>query len=236
MLGAHTSHDLGDERRSRQVGSIPTKVFFRKMLARSSESRLPESARRFVTSWVALGKAGPLHRIDDDASPREFLSPTSAETQRAYLWLAAKGSTCHTHYDTSHNFYYLLNGTQTIKLWYPSRWKQLNVFPYLHARTQQSQWYNHSNSRVTQKESTERLQMPKEDASFTLQAGELLYIPPYYFYQVGVQASRRCTCTNYQSCLGPAEKESHQPDCCSFSLLDRKSIIDNCHQYLERLI
>jgi hypothetical protein len=55
------------------------------------------------------------------------------------VWIGAAGSTTHTHYDISENFYAQIYGVKRFVLFPPEETENLYLYPFLHPGAQQSQ-------------------------------------------------------------------------------------------------
>lgn len=98
----------------------------------------------------------------------------------ALLWMGSKGTSTPTHYDKSVNFYVQLHGKKRFILSEPASHQHLHLYPSLHPQRLQTQL---------------NLAKPINSTKFPhfssipaveglLEAGDVLYIPPYWFHTV----------------------------------------------------
>ncbi len=110
---------------------------------------------------------------DIESFTKEFM--VTQRDKSINIWIGGSGSTAQTHYDATHNMYIQLRGTKRFRLFEPAAWRFLNLYPYLHPYSRQSQ--------------IEIEQVPLEGHyvgpfDITLHEGDILYIPPYWFHHV----------------------------------------------------
>eukprot|EP00051_Salpingoeca_urceolata_P019136 m.275650 g.275650 ORF g.275650 m.275650 type:complete len:330 (-) comp19356_c1_seq9:3938-4927(-) len=86
------------------------------------------------------------------------------------LWIGTKGVEAHPHYDTSENFYLPLFGKKTFVVAPPSVHKAVRLYPSLHWHYRQTQVSN--------------LNDTGQALVIELQAGQVLYLPPFWFHHV----------------------------------------------------
>uniref|UniRef100_A0A7S0D2Y5 JmjC domain-containing protein n=1 Tax=Amorphochlora amoebiformis TaxID=1561963 RepID=A0A7S0D2Y5_9EUKA len=86
------------------------------------------------------------------------------------LWMSSANVTAQLHYDPSHNFHVLLHGSKQLTLYPPSMWRSMKLYPSVHPAHRQ-----------LQKGEAAPL---KGGMTFTLEAGQVLYIPPYWFHLI----------------------------------------------------
>ena len=90
------------------------------------------------------------------------------------LWMAAPGMTTPAHYDGAHNCFVQVRGAKAFTLLPPAAWRALHLYPRVHPSSRQapeSEWG--------------ALELaPLGALRVTVRAGDLLYIPPFWFHRV----------------------------------------------------
>eukprot|EP00005_Dracoamoeba_jomungandri_P009609 CAMPEP_0174268346 /NCGR_PEP_ID=MMETSP0439-20130205/37091_1 /TAXON_ID=0 /ORGANISM="Stereomyxa ramosa, Strain Chinc5" /LENGTH=332 /DNA_ID=CAMNT_0015356459 /DNA_START=475 /DNA_END=1469 /DNA_ORIENTATION=- len=128
-----------------------------------------------------------LQPLQKDIHPDHFLCPDNilkVEEAQLYgiyfppktynLWMGSDGVTAQTHFDWGYNMYSQLYGQKTFLLSHPSAYPDFNLFPTLHPSRRQSQldfgFLPHS--------------FQVDAFQVTLKAGDVLFIPPFWFHRV----------------------------------------------------
>lgn len=95
-------------------------------------------------------------------------------------WIGQPNVIAHCHYDGYHNFYAQLYGRKKFTLFRPTNWPGLYPYPFLHPSHAQTQ-VNSSDQ-----EDVKRFELFKmvEAVEVSLEAGDLLYMPPLWFHEV----------------------------------------------------
>ena len=81
------------------------------------------------------------------------------------------------------NIYVLVHGHKKWKLISPQYWSKMYLFPALHPSDRQSQ-INFTDSLENQQLFTKFYESNIEITEFELHAGDILYVPPFWFHQV----------------------------------------------------
>lgn len=92
------------------------------------------------------------------------------------FWFGEENVTAYTHYDTSHNLHALIYGKKKFLLFPPASHSELGLHPCLH------QFYRQVHVDVLNAQVVKNLHTRALDV--TLNPGEVLYIPPYWFHCV----------------------------------------------------
>ena len=115
------------------------------------------------------------------------------------LWMAMPGMTTPLHYDGSHNAYVQVRGTKRFVLLPPAAWRTLGLYPRVHPSSRQvpaAVWLNATSREATSGAGANpapasALPSHNEDQlralgamQVTLTAGDMLYIPPFWFHRV----------------------------------------------------
>jgi Cupin-like domain len=145
-----------------------------------SEGQANDTYHRFVPQW------------DDMGVPDEFSAAVDESVRKlphdAQLWLGPEGVLTPTHSDAYHNVFVQVCGAKRFYLWPPEQSWSLYTFPDTHPRHQQA--------RVDIRQAG--TDAPEEDLldefprfanisgglSVTVEAGDVLYIPPQWFHAV----------------------------------------------------
>ena len=91
----------------------------------------------------------------------------------ANMWFGAAGTSAQTHFDLSHNLFFLAAGSKRFKLLPPSAHRQLMLHPC---------W--HGSHLAAQAHPSDEEWAAMGGYEVTLHAGELLYLPPGWFHHV----------------------------------------------------
>lgn len=127
-------------------------------------------------------------QLEKDTSWREFLyidpviaaSNVSLDSIAPILWMLSPNSALQCRYSEYHTFRIQLKGSATYYLMSPEYYKYLYLYPSTHDSNYQSQvnFYDFNKNEDTFRAfTTNNINVTK----VTLNAGEVLYIPPYYF-------------------------------------------------------
>ena len=129
-----------------------------------SFSRVPEALKS------ALGTDESLYATKDDA-----------EVGSQFVWLSSPGVRTHTHFDSDRNAFVQLIGRKRFTLWHPNQTSRLCPYPRLHPL-----WHK---SRVDFE--APDLTIPacgnytqSEATVVDVSAGDVLYVPPFYWHTV----------------------------------------------------
>ena len=123
---------------------------------------------------VALDDVQPLAPLD--LRPQ---SAQDAEPTHGIVWMGRGRTVTHAHYDTSHNLYVQVAGRKHFTLWPPKEHEALRLFPSVHALHRQSSWGAPTHAEAAG--SAERF-------AVTLEPGDALYLPPFYFHHVRAES------------------------------------------------
>lgn len=118
----------------------------------------------FSNQIGTLGK-----KLNNEVGSLDFLQVTN-QTITRNLWIG-KGSITHIHYDAAHNTFVQIYGKKKFLLYEPKEWINLNLYSSLHPCHRQGQMDN---------------PILKELPPFEvdIEAGDILYLPPYWFHHV----------------------------------------------------
>ena len=117
------------------------------------------------------------------------------------IWIGQPNVTTPLHYDAVHNAYAQLRGQKHFTLVPPLYWRCLHLFPGIHpsARMTQIPWESvaepvpslkplvdqlHANARQHERWACSELMDSRVVQEVTLKAGEILYLPPFWFHRV----------------------------------------------------
>jgi hypothetical protein len=117
----------------------------------------------------------------------------SLEEAQGTLWMSSEGAECGAHYDVDHNFFLQLSGSKTFFIVEPAALPLFHPYSSLHPR-----WRQARNSSLNSVPSViNAAQEARASALWpfpihadegpwevTLQAGDMLYLPPYYYHAV----------------------------------------------------
>lgn len=98
---------------------------------------------------------------------------SSSEDMNILLWLASDNVTVHAHYDMESNIFLQLTGSKTFQLASPNLFRKYKPYSSYHPLWRQVQ---HDIEPYTEGR--------KDVVNVTLQAGDILHIPPFYFHKV----------------------------------------------------
>ena len=105
-------------------------------------------------------------------------------------WFGTAPHTTPTHYDESHNCYVQVHGRKRFFLAPPSAAAHLRLYPTLHAYPRQSQVNPIQGTTVDVTGLDPATRCPPGETwcwdSVDLEPGDLLYLPPFWFHQVGL--------------------------------------------------
>lgn len=144
----------------------------------SAGESLSFSEQTLVSHQKDGEKRGPLACLVKELPTLPFI-PGSWRLYSTNLWLSSSGPITVLHFDLFENFYSLFSGEKRFIIFPPKCAKELDPAPVI------SNHYWMSQSVLTQ----ERLdRLPKwvidESCEATLSAGDLLFIPPFWWHQV----------------------------------------------------
>ena len=113
-------------------------------------------------------------RSDDDETY------VDAEKATFRLWVSSGGGRTVAHHDWSHNWYVVVHGVKRFVLYPPSESSNLYMYPYLHAHATKLQ------PDVLSKQSLDKFPRfsSRKAIDITLVAGDVLYVPPFWFHDV----------------------------------------------------
>jgi hypothetical protein len=163
--------------------SMSTRLFIKKSNVSTGGST--SKSKKFYYYSRKLSESPKLEEIvDRDTGPRAFLDMSPVDYPDAHFWMGGKNITASTHYDRSHNLFVQCVGAKQFILWEPLAWKDLALHPFYHPRDRQSQmvYREHGESIVEPGSAPGRTVQPF--GHVTLQPGDLLYIPPFWFHRV----------------------------------------------------
>lgn len=122
-----------------------------------------------------------------DVEPVESLMGIKA-MQSVNFWIGTKGVTSSTHYDNYNNFFVQIYGEKRFLLAAPTSWRALPLYPSFHPSYRQSQI-----DLIQVVEENRNVVVVDDNLtvfSVTLRAGDVLYIPPWWYHRVeGLTAS-----------------------------------------------
>ena len=118
-----------------------------------------------------------------------LLSPTlSLNASAVKLWIGPRGTITPTHNDAFHNVFVQIKGSKKFLMFPPSLHRHLHIYPALHPMHQQSQIrINKTNLQQNDRYPNFKLWSESGQSSplhVSLQAGEVLYIPPMWYHRV----------------------------------------------------
>jgi hypothetical protein len=116
----------------------------------------------------------------NDTRVGDLKAYASAEKATFRLWVGSGGSRTVAHHDWSHNFYVVVTGSKRFVLYPPNVTSDLYVYPYLHSHATKLQPDVLSLSSCR---SFPRFPVGK-GIEVVLTAGDVLYIPPFWFHDV----------------------------------------------------
>jgi hypothetical protein len=162
--------------------SMDTREFFEKLKKENEQNTDQGPFYYFSHEIKHLGK----HIVDDIESFTENLMVTE-RGKKVNIWIGGRGSTAQGHYDATHNMYVQLRGSKKFKLFEPAAWRYLYLYPALHPYHRQVQ-INVENPDLNRFPEAAHVISPQKHYrgpyEITLHAGDLLYIPPYWFHHV----------------------------------------------------
>lgn len=101
----------------------------------------------------------------------------------AHIWMHQQGAVTQTHYDPTHNFYYLIQGRKRFTISSPNNHDLLYLHPFSHPCHRQTQTYV-----LAESQQNESALFPKygkaEAVTVVLEEGHMLYLPPFTPHQV----------------------------------------------------
>jgi hypothetical protein len=100
------------------------------------------------------------------------------------MWIGLPGVSTPLHYDGVHNSYVQVSGFKRFVLMSPSAWKHVHLFPKLHPSSRMSQLDMQSLENELMQCRTTNSDESISIFEVTLQPGDLLYIPPFWFHHV----------------------------------------------------
>ena len=140
------------------------------------------------------------------------VNTVNSKMSRGILWMGNQGVTAQTHFDRSYNMFAQIVGQKSFYLYPPGHWRDLHLYPSFFGSRRQCRYQfpltisGHSEetcNTTTTTSSNENTRTPPISMLATLEPGELLYIPPFYFHTV-VSLS---TPTISYSVLSPSAEE-----------------------------
>ena len=116
----------------------------------------------------------------NDTRPEDPQRYADSEKAIFRLWAASGGARTVAHHDWSHNWYVLLTGVKRFVLYPPNVSAHLYMYPFLHPHATKLQ------PNVLSKKSIAGFShFPVQEAQeVILEAGDVLYVPPYWFHDV----------------------------------------------------
>jgi len=122
----------------------------------------------------------------EDLSPFDYLveimpsdRDLSKDSAILTVWIGGGGTTTHTHYDAFHNFFVQLYGRKRFLLFPPSAHSLLYLYPNAHPSYRQSQ-LNFDELDIRKFPRFHNVSA----LEILLEAGDVLYLPPYWFHRV----------------------------------------------------
>jgi hypothetical protein len=96
------------------------------------------------------------------------------------IWMGQKGVTAHAHYDSYDNVYVQIQGRKKFRLVSPTKWREVQPYPFLHPSFAQSQRGLGARKNITD----ETFFTEIEGLEVVLFPGDVLYIPPSWWHEV----------------------------------------------------
>lgn len=111
-----------------------------------------------------------------------YVSTYDSRQRMQYMWLSSPGMRTHTHFDSDRNMFVQLIGRKRFVLWPPNQTARLCMYPRLHPL-----W--HKSRADFEAPETTRLRPCREYGhsqalGVSVQAGDVLYVPPYWWHTV----------------------------------------------------
>eukprot|EP01102_Stenamoeba_stenopodia_P001019 TRINITY_DN10916_c0_g1_i1.p1 TRINITY_DN10916_c0_g1~~TRINITY_DN10916_c0_g1_i1.p1 ORF type:complete len:532 (-),score=120.86 TRINITY_DN10916_c0_g1_i1:218-1813(-) len=94
------------------------------------------------------------------------------------LWIGMRGVVTPGHYDEAHNFFSQIRGRKRFNLFSPSMWSCMYAYPYHHPADRQSRVNFYEKNAAFSKFAE------AQGVTATLEAGDVLYLPPYWWHHV----------------------------------------------------
>jgi len=152
-------------------------------------------ADRFRVEWETLTGGELLDRCSNQSSDYYYYTTTydndgadwwrgavgddvvDALPRKTSLWVGGSGSTTQSHYDVADNILGQCLGTKRIRCWAPSSHWAMTPFPDAHPLARKAQ--------------IDVEEMPAPDLDVTLEPGDALAIPAFWFHHCEVRCPRR---------------------------------------------
>eukprot|EP00316_Scyphosphaera_apsteinii_P012475 CAMPEP_0119334640 /NCGR_PEP_ID=MMETSP1333-20130426/87721_1 /TAXON_ID=418940 /ORGANISM="Scyphosphaera apsteinii, Strain RCC1455" /LENGTH=424 /DNA_ID=CAMNT_0007344985 /DNA_START=527 /DNA_END=1799 /DNA_ORIENTATION=- len=151
------------------LDDVTVELSLAKLLIKATRSPVDNEEYLYYSRSVVGGEFAP---VASDLEPHDFLFVDRAQAGNSTnVWLGGQGVITETHYDMSHNFYLQLDGTKRFVLSPPASYRQLKLHPWIHPHS------------IFTRQGVEDAHLPSS-FDVDLAAGELLYIPPYWFHRV----------------------------------------------------
>eukprot|EP00732_Lithocolla_globosa_P002087 Lithocolla_globosa_v1_NODE_1252_length_2731_cov_28.184604.p1 type:complete len:453 gc:universal NODE_1252_length_2731_cov_28.184604:1273-2631(+) len=132
------------------------------------------------------GDIKQLGNLNSDVEAQALFLPNSLENI-VNLWTGSPGVTAHAHYDPFHNMFVQIVGRKHVTLFPPKDFNHLQLYPTQHPYRRQSM-LNIENA--TLRDNKDDILGTMNPLQVTLEPGDLLYIPPFWFHHVyGFDAS-----------------------------------------------
>lgn len=181
-----------------------------------------------------FGSLAPELRPDIQPTSFLFLTERDEERARHFLWLSSPEVALHTHFDQDHNFFVQIHGRKRIVLFPPSASDWLYPYPRTHPLWHKSQ---------VDFQRPVRSVFPDYDRALssalqvTLEPGDLLYIPPYWWHRVetlssSASVSSWSTFSAVESNMSALYGLSHQFD----SLVEERGRVFALRLYLDMIV
>ena len=182
-------HDMEDVHARTQVHR---KMKLEDLLARVSVSAPPGSSEAEFSYSTSAMRTENMKPLRHHFNP--FLLSVSSEMyEGAYppevnMWIGGPSRVrTSTHVDSLHNFFVQLHGRKTFSLHPPCAHNALKPFPHLHPQSRKSKVLLREEDAVS---------FPQQTMSVTVDAGDILYIPPYWWHGVVKSAEGPCISVN----------------------------------------
>ena len=143
--------------------------------ANSSDALLYCSHELSALGEAAVGDVEPLAPLELRTRSASSEDDQQRLTTRGIVWLGAGRPVTHAHYDTSHNVFVQVVGRKLFTLWPPSSLGALNIYPTRHSMHRQSSWADPP------------ADAPADRLEVLLEAGDALYLPPFYAHHVAAR-------------------------------------------------
>ena len=165
----------------------PLAVAFREPAALTRQSMSTTVGLSLLRSGMLVHSSRPVSSVKGFPiadTPHEFLRLDQSETGKsATWWVGGNGVSTAAHYDPSHTFYVQLVGETSFTISPPSAYRRLHLYPWLHPLRRHAQRAQSPAAAVTSEEKASDPHIAASEALIaTLKPGDVLYIPPLWFY------------------------------------------------------